>query len=203
VPLIRSEVTMTANGDIPADASVNIVYHNNTNITGILDVGWQSHADEVRDAFSGASSDDPAFTVYSSRKIQVKCYDMADAKPRPVRATSNFVPSGAWELAESLAPRQVALCLSYFAGRNLPATRGRIYIGPFVNPESVPSVTHQSMVLDLGSALFNVGGANVHWQQYSDKGNVGSTITAIWVDNRWDTQRRRLVKATSRLTHTF
>jgi hypothetical protein len=202
VPTIRSDVINHAAGDVPADFAINVVYHNNTDITGVLDVGWQSHADEIRDAFTGADPDDPSFALYNSRVVEVKCYDLADAEPRPVRAHSIFNP-GTPAAPDEIGPRQVALCLSYYAGRNLPATRGRIYVGPINAPPPVPNTGVMNEVMALGNALFNIGGANVHWQQHSEKTGVSSTITDIWVDNRWDTQRRRLVKATARQHRTF
>jgi hypothetical protein len=63
-----------------------------------------------------------------NRDVHVKVYDEADPKPRP------FLIDGAFTLAASGAPvsmpEEIALCLSFFAGRNLPRQRGRVYIGP-------------------------------------------------------------------------
>jgi hypothetical protein len=197
--IARCEVSIHAADDIPRDFAVNTVYHNITDIDILSDTDWTNHANEVRDAFTGADSDDEDFTLFNGRVVEVKAYDMADAKPRPVKAHVITTPGIAIAAAD-LGPRQVALCLSYYAARNLPTTRGRLFLGPINSPTPVPGSGLMGLVLNLGHALFNIGGANVHWQQRSEKTGVTSTITNWWVDNRWDTQRRRLVKATSRVT---
>ena len=203
--IVRSEVTTESAGDIPRDFAVNVVYHNVTANLAVGDVGWQNHADEVRDVFSNVSPDTSAGThLLAGRKITVKCYDLADAKPRPVRGMSVYVPA-TQDPNASVGPRQIALCLSYYAGRNLPSERGRIYIGPlkFTDLAPKPASFVQDAVLAIGKGLFNVGGGNVHWQQHSEKSGVTSTITDIWVDNRWDTIRGRLQRADSRETFHF
>lgn len=207
--LIRSEVVIEPNGASPKDVAVNTVYH--TSSTDFLFPGpdYQNHADEVRDCFAGANPDDAAFVYYKNRRITVKCYDMADPKPRPEKAVSIFTPLTVnWDTIPKLSPMQVALCLSYYAGRNLKSQRGHIFIGPFAGFSSTaglilayaPTNTIQSGVLSLGHALFDVGGENVAHVVYSPTHSDVHVISDYWVDDRWDTIRGRLTKPTGRLT---
>ncbi len=97
-------------------------------------------------------------------------------------------------------PHEVALCLSFFAGRNLPRSRGRIYVGPFAiiaNSNGRPTPQLRSSIADRAS---NVGRTteNVTWVMVTNGGTPvrkepagAKVITAGWVDDAFDTQRRR------------
>jgi hypothetical protein len=209
MPTVLSQVETDWNGGVPADASVNDVYH--TIGDGIFDpsTDYQNHADQVRDCFSGHSAGYSAFTWYQNRRITVKVYDLADTKPRPERAVSIFTPASInYEDPTHMAAPQVCLCLSYYAGRNIRGKRSRIYIGPFGTTTSIsfaamtrfaPTIV-QTGILELGHSLFDVGGENVAHVIQHTAGGTPSVVTNYWVDDRWDTQRRRLPKATGRLT---
>jgi hypothetical protein len=45
-----------------------------------------------------------------------------------------------------------------------------------------------------------IGGEDVEWAIYSPTANLHKTITDIWVDDAWDTQRRRGLAPTTRDT---
>lgn len=199
---MRSEVTHRASDDIPADYCTNTVYHEVA--SGIVWGGpdFQNHANEVRDCFSGVAVENPTFGVYSDRYIEVRCYDMADAKPRPIKATSNYVPGTPADAAD-FGPSQVALVLAFYADRNIKSHRGHIYIGPWRASQTslyAPSSSDMAELLSLGHSLFDVGGENVKHVVWSTKLQTSMTLQHYWVDNRWDTQRRRLPKASSRVT---
>jgi hypothetical protein len=207
--LIRSEVTIEPNGAAPQDVAINTVYHTSATDFPFPGVDWQNHADEVRDCFAGAASSGAGFVYYKGRRITVKCYDMADPKPRPEKAVSIFTPLTVnWDTIPKLSPMQVALCLSFYADRNLKSQRGRIFIGPFAGFSAsaglilayAPTTVIQDGVLALGHALFDVGGANVSHVVYSPKHTNVHVITDYWVDDRWDTIRGRLTKPTGRHT---
>jgi hypothetical protein len=126
-----------------------------------------------------------------------RVYDMADPKPRPPKATkvAGIAPG------ESMGPRDVALCLSFYAGRNLPRTRGRLYIGPWGQSHMqrrVPAATMQQLVT-LATGIGNLGGVDVDWQQHSPTTGAAAKVTNFWVDNEWDTVRSRGLKASSRV----
>jgi hypothetical protein len=150
-------------------------------------------ADDLLGIFAGPGN---LSLVLANADTEVRIYDMADAIPRPVKAqrTKSFVPSG------PSGPREVACCLSYYSGRNLPSQRGRIYVGPFTQSEMAmrPPAGLRTEVKDLGTYLSELGGVNVDWVQYSQKLNRALKVSNTWVDDEWDTQRRRGLKASTR-----
>lgn|ERR1700751_1227862 len=203
MPLIRSEVTVqNYTTEPPKNNSVNTVYHEI--LDGFFDpsVSYQSHSDEILALFHGSKTGaGSTFKEYKDRALVVKVYDMADAKPRPVHATSSVANSGLGTDAV-LGPRQVQLCCSFFAGRNLPHTRGRTFIGPIGNVETAlrPSSALMNQLLDFGHGLFDIGGENVSHRVYSETLGTSSVVTNYWVNDVWDTLRGRLEKESTRLT---
>jgi hypothetical protein len=201
MPTVRAEVITHLPGDVPADFATNTVFH--TIGDGVFDpsTGYQNHADELKTLFSGADPTHGLFAQYKFRDIEVKVYDLADPLPRPIRATSTFTP-GAPDAPADLGPRQVALVLSFYGTRNLVSQRGHIYIGPLdhgVMDGPTPSTDLLGQVLDLGHGLFDIGGENVAHVVRSRKLESNTVVANYWVDNRWDTQRRRLPKASTRV----
>lgn len=191
----RVEVSHYVPAAVSADKWVNTIYFD-----GVDPANYDALALDVKAAFFAL----PAFPLYSLFNGDVRVYDLADPKPRPERAFEAFV-SGSPLAVTNMAPDQVALCLSYYSTRNLPRQRGRIYIGPFalsgtaVNscliPPGGPTVNHFNALVALGEALKAI--THGTWSVFSSKDGVHH-ITNGWVDNRWDTQRRRLPKATAR-----
>lgn len=183
-------------------------------------VSWGPPAGAERDRFSntlffavdgaGAPPDyedlaQDLLVIYQNRswcagcKIEVRAYNMADAKPRPERAFKTSTMTGSYPNG----PGQVALCLSYYSQRNLPRQRGRIYCGPFGQPSLRPSSPEIALLMTHAQDLAGLGGLNVDWSVYSPtKAALGEdptmTISNYWVDNSWDIQRRRKLEATSR-----
>lgn len=205
--ILRSEVTTHTSDDVPRDYATNTVYHE---ITGVLDVGtdYQNHADQIFALFTGADPTYPNFDTYKFRTVTVNVYDMSDALPRPVRATHTQTPTPGDDSAH-LAPRQVALCLSYYSDRNLPSERGHIYVGPFVRGDvagSRPTDTTIGKLIDLGHGLFDIGGENckhvIHSRFHAKALRttpVDFVVHHYWVDDSWDIIRRRKDKASKRV----
>lgn len=139
------------------------------------------------------------FTLGS--RIEVRAYNLADAKPRPERAFAVSASQG----SRPQGVPQVALCLSYYSERNLPRQRGRIYLGPFTTSTPRPDTATMTDCLGLATALSNIGGQNVDWSVYSPtKAALGQdptmSISTAWVDNSWDIVRRRKLDGTSRVS---
>jgi hypothetical protein len=117
---------------------------------------------------------------------------------------------GRWEahagvVAASLCPREVALCLSYFGGRNLPGMRGRIflpvaYTGTWAGVR--PTSTLAGAALELADRLAAVGSGGTDWSVYSRTQGLAFSITDSWVDDEWDTQRSRGLRSTTRVSAT-
>lgn len=172
------------------DRKSNTLYFN---VSGSVDdPDYQKLADDLRDIYAARG-------WTTGNKIEVRAYDMGDAKPRPERAYSTVTRTG----SPTTGVQQCALCLSYYADRNLPRTRGRIYTGygPNQSTDFASSVL-MSDLISFGQALAGLGGLNVDWSVYSPTNNAHTRITNIWVDNSWDIVRSRKLRGTARSTAT-
>lgn len=132
--------------------------------------------------------------------LRVKLYDMADTEPREPR----YEETAAITATASTGPREVALCLSYYAGQNTPRRRGRIYLGPFPNTDMAerPSAALRAELGTLAQGLSALGGVNVQWVQYSPTTGDFSNVTNYWIDDEWDTMRSRGLLGTTRTAGT-
>lgn len=151
--------------------------------------------------------------LFSSRLAHtgavLKMYDLADTKPRAPFYEASFAltaPSNTNSL-----PAEVALCLSFrgekLSGANMARKRGRIYFGPWSTTALASGTDGLPDMTRVGAALFQAGlalrdaseaAADWTWGVYSTAGSTFSRVTTVWIDNDWDTQRRRGRKATVR-----
>jgi len=103
-------------------------------------------------------------------------------------------------------PRELALCLSYYANDNIPVSRGRVYVPQaFIGGASGlrPTTQQQQAALDFAS-IFTINlPTNHHWVVYSRKLNQANNVTDTWVDDEWDVMRSRGLRGTSRLVGTI
>lgn len=200
MPVIHAQiVTQVKQNDPERDFVVNNVYHQTDNV--LLGTDYQNHANELRDLFYGV--DGSGFNLYIPRGGTVKVYDHDEPKPRLPKAIATYTPSS-WG-TPTLAPRDVALCLSYYATNpSIKTQRGRIYIGPWNMSQVGERVDpgDMSMLLSLGSGLFNIGGANVHHVVYSTKLNEIYPLHHYWCNDTWDTMRSRDIRESTRQTAT-
>lgn len=190
MPNYRVSVANGSSTALPKDLFVNTLYFQRD--TAFTDSEWATFLTAINGAFASVAG-----MAYPSRHI--KAYNMADATPRPVLASRD-----ATGLDGTAGPTEVALCLSYFSGRNLPSSRGRIYIGPWdvsviLGPHPAGGVI--TSLINLGVALDTAASvSSCVWVVHSVKDNDYLPITNLWVDNAWDTQRRRGLASTSRTT---
>lgn len=141
--------------------------------------------------------------------LEIVSYDFDDPKPRaPVLRTLGTLAG----VSINGLPREVALCMSFqgtrLAGVPQARRRGRIYI-PFLQEtandgDGRPTTTLVNSVVAAGQVLLNSSDAapTWTWEIWSAAGPGFTTVTDGWVDNEWDTQRRRGRRATSRTTFT-
>jgi hypothetical protein len=116
-------------------------------------------------------------------------------------------------LAVYRLPSEVAVCLSYeatpVAGGIQARRRGRVYIGPLCSDAldggtSRPSSSLQTDLLAAAQRLHDAALlAEAPWVVYSRVDEEAVQIDRGWVDNACDTQRRRGLDATARLTSSF
>lgn len=190
--------------DVAQDKVENSIFLT-TQAAAAAGADWQALADKVRDIWFDPNKTGTApFTRFGNRGGRVFVYDMADAKPRPEKAVSLYGPA-VWASTPT-GPRQVALCLSFYSGRNLPTSRGRVFLGPWDNSdmEEHPTSALQQSVMDVGDRLYAlatnpIGGLTWTWAIHSQKENAFKVVTNYWCNDVWDTQRRRLSKEAGRL----
>lgn len=150
-------------------------------------------------------------SVISTTGGTYRFYRLSDPEPRVPVFTFNMPTLSP---ASNGSPEEVAACISYFAapasGEPPARRRGRIYIGPL----SVAAVTAASSTSfsNLASAtrttLSNAAVAladqseSAQWSVFSTVDGIARQIVGGWVDNSFDTQRRRGRRATARTTWT-
>jgi len=147
-------------------------------------------------------------TTIASSGHTVKFYDLAAPTPRAPFAERSLTVGGA--RATTSLPAEVALCLSFQgtrqSGSSQARRRGRIYIGPLgQNQAAGDGRPGSGMVADLvaaGAALLAASNAAVswNWEIWSPTSGQMVPVANGWVDNAFDTQRRRGVSPSSRST---
>lgn len=175
------------------------------------------------DVFSGAPLIRPALEQFYNTMVnaypakvaqnahEIKWYEL----PGPGRPNYPFLVTTfnltSLPVGPSL-PSEVALCLSFqavkFAGEPQARKRGRIYFGPLdesANSDGRPTAGWLTGLAGAGQTLkddVEALGANYHWCVWSETNQTEVPVDNGWVDNSWDTQRRRGVDPTSRTVFT-
>lgn len=154
--------------------------------------------------------------------VAIKSYDLRDDIPRLPRSSTTRTLAA--PVSAQALPRQVCVAVSFagllaglpegqpgVAGQPRPRARhrGRLFIGPLVVPASDagaparPASTFMDTVSAAAQALRDglwtalpVG--QVQWAVYSKVTTLSYSILSGWIDNRFDTQRRRAVASTLR-----
>lgn len=136
-----------------------------------------------------------------TNKSEVRVYDLDDPIPREPDVqtwTLSAAPSPSGPL-----PNEVAVCLSFYSGRNLPRSRGRIYLGPLdVNCMASGGADQRfsaSFSNTLATAVEQLDNdSSLLWVVFSRADNDWGQVTNGWIDNAFDTQRRRGADADAR-----
>jgi len=136
---------------------------------------------------------------YHSREVNGKIYD-AEGSPPHFPLGEHTVQLGASPASQG--PREVALCLSYFGERNLPRTRGRMFLGVFCAgwgaADARPNGAIRTLACDLGQGIADLGGADVSWVTFSSIDGHHEQVTQCYCDDEWDTVRSRGLIPTDR-----
>jgi hypothetical protein len=135
----------------------------------------------------------------AARQIEARVYDTGTAPNFPL---GQFI-ANAGQAPASTFPREVALCLSYYGERNLPRTRGRMYVCAAIASNLVPNKVRPSLgdmnaLLDHADRISGLGGADVDWITFSSVDGSNEPVQTAWVDDEWDTMRSRGLRATTR-----
>lgn len=167
-------------------------------------------ADTLEDFYGGVHA--PATSALSqfipemmvSATAEVRVYDLGAPAPRePEIYLRTMTAMG----TNTPLPSECASCLSFVAGPNTPRTRGRIYLGPLSSGAMGtvsaghlrPSASMQSSMVQAATWL--MGGPNdITWCLLSQADASAKVITGGWVDDAFDTQRRRGGDPTARVS---
>jgi hypothetical protein len=189
------------------DTSVN-VWHFLYDTTGDLNTDALLGG-EISDRLNQAySSIDNLLSSRNNNPPHIKCYRQSDPAPR--------VPF--WEQDQpnltygtGLLPSECAVVLSYhsaFTSGDVKARRrGRLYFGPLTDGIVGAGVGDAELTSgandqfrDVGTLMLSLNsGDGLVWAQYSPTEDTLLPVVAGWVDNAFDTQRRRGARATVRL----
>lgn len=128
---------------------------------------------------------------------RLKIFDMGETPPRvPEERVLTSLAASDTGLA---LPREVALCCSYNVGGPGPRNRGRTYLGPFTvaalaggTPAlSRPHADLTARIAERAEDLATNPSLECTWVLWSRRNAEMHTITGGFVDNAWDTIRKR------------
>lgn len=217
--LMRAQVSIKLDSNVPEDAIVNTFYFDQDD-NGILpppDDSYNAVVTSLADFYHAIDTE--LFPSNVDTTATVRIYDMRDPQPRLLRRTSTFViePS-----ADDPLPHQVSLCMSFaaspLAGVNPARRRGRVYLGPIRKGAALLDSSQARVWAQVRNAVktgaesllvpANVGGSSLSWSLYSPTtdaagANIDDSMHDVqsgWVDDVFDTQRRRCPDATTRTT---
>ncbi len=167
--------------------------------------------DLVGEFFTGMTS--PATTTIANQLgsvidkpvCEARSYKLGDTVPR--QPTTSFYNLGPVSANDPL-PSEVAVCASFYSQRNLPRRRGRVFVGPWnasiVTRDTDTGVARlaNNIITALRTSMVRLAGSapqqGLRWCVLSQTDAALYDITAGWVDNAFDTQRRRGETASSR-----
>lgn len=207
--LVRAQWAFVHTSGLPEDTSVNTFYFN----AGTPGTG---DYDDIRDClvdFYDAANPTAGARVGSflspvlSGDYVLKLYLLDDPEPRtPVATYMGTMSLG----GPDGLPSEVALVLSFQAtpvsGQNQARRRGRVFIGPLesgaVDSEGTrPLQQLRDALQEAAERLLADATTNgVPWTVYSKTGDTFAAVEEGWIDNSFDTQRRRGEAPTNRQT---
>lgn len=209
---IHCQVTFPHNSLIAADSVVNTFSF--TGIDNVEDQAIVAKGKLLAFYNTVAAGQVNPIKAYLSSELallsaRIKVYDASDPEPRvPILdvalGTTSVTPLNTQNL-----PGEVALAASYAAeaesGVAAARRRGRIYLGPLnvgagSGSGATPSRPTTQFRSDVAKACQALAGSPVGtlWAVWSRKNSAYYVITRGYVDDAWDTQRRRGVATTTR-----
>lgn len=203
MPFYAVQVTIWPTSNLVADASTNTF-----SIEAANPAGLATAVDQIVLFYQALGSFYPNTVRQSDHSI--KCYNRADVKPRAPVLTRlwSFVgaPTG------TPLPSEVCLCCSFQAaplsGTPQSRRRGRVYIGPLkdanLGSDGRPAAGLTGGLASAAAGLLAASDVATTWLWvvHSSFVAIDVPVTNGWVDNEYDTQRRRGRTATARTTFT-
>jgi hypothetical protein len=145
-------------------------------------------------------------TLYgSAREIDVRVYPTGAAPNYPV---GQYVRQLGQAGAATTGPREVAVCLSYYGERNLPRTRGRMYICVAAGQNlsmsgNRPNAFTRDQVIAVADGIAGLGGPDVDWIYWSKLTGEHGPVKHAYVDDEWDVVRKRGLRPSTRTAKTY
>lgn len=223
--LVEIKARFPYRSGLPRDVAINTFHFWAADGTDLSTYG-PLLADEVGFFYTvpGAAE---AVTHYMSRVINfttstIEAYTVADwetSSPTWTPVHSQFLTAPDSGLGDDSLPLEVACCLSFKGVARVSGSgdissaarrRGRVFIGPLdqravgdvtVVERPVPSDVFMGDLVTCASALKAAvaGDGGQGWVIWSRAAHSLVAVSDGWVDNEWDTQRRRGMDATVRL----
>jgi hypothetical protein len=219
---VRAQCVLQGVSGLPKDEIVN-TFH----FVADEGTGWEANIAGHLEDFYAAFGANLSAQVDRSGAV-VKVYDASLAAPNPPLFTEAItIPTIAGSTID--LPGETALCCSFQApivsGLSQRRRRGRVYCGPLctsIGDEMTPDGTILGLIVDAGESLIAatsyLDNAQLNWAVFSPTNaggwylpggsgppNMPASVSPVangWVDNAWDTQRRRGLAPTARTTFT-
>jgi hypothetical protein len=193
--VFRTQVSVLGDTGLPGDALVVTPHFSDE--TGVVNP----------DTLAQALATNTLAYIGVAGYVTAKVYEEKTGLPNYPLSTKTAGTAGTPVI--TTAPREIALCLSYYAGFNRPRFRGRLYIpwtwvakhvGAGTTPGLRPVTGQMDGTLDFASVVLKPlkSTANASWCVYSTVDHTHGPVTNYYCDDEWDTQRRRGLKPTSR-----
>lgn len=210
----RVQVSLDRRSAFPADVVTNTM-HFTSALGDFVDATAAGELADAIDAFYLAFDERLGAPLAGTGTIAV--YDMAEAEPRVPVLERAITPL---TVGVNSLPSEVAMCLSFRAdiasGDNARRRRGRIYVGPLITGWSVvsaplneprPLTTYQDQVMNAAAANLSpvTGTSGMTLCVFSEADFSGGDpdlaaypVVEYWMDDAFDTQRRRGPAPTTR-----
>nr|CRY97694.1 hypothetical protein [uncultured prokaryote] len=208
--IVLAQIELRAASLIPADNTVNTLYFDidRSDIGVTEETIMNSVGNSIWKLYDGISNWLSAKALAATGN-EVKFYDLADPSPRVPFFIYDLplIPMGNTDHL----PMEVALCTSFQgdkeSGVSQASRRGRIFIGGLSNSSNDNGRPLDALRSALAQATHDLAEdsgneSNWTWIIWSRTNSAGTTVKNGWVDNAFDTQRRRGVSPTTRSTWT-
>jgi hypothetical protein len=194
----KFQVSMPVTSNLPRDRISNTIHLQHTT-GGLLDTDLGNMCADIVELWQ---------TRYGnmSHEVQCKAYDV-DAVPNYPRADVTVNAGSAWPCNH---PREVALCLSWYGEqKSNRRQRGRIYLMPGLQTTITVDFDRPNQpIIDWALAWYSTSNASlpdlggVDWKfgTWSKADQAFHQSQVGWVNDEWDTVRRRGLRETARST---
>ena len=139
----------------------------------------------------------------------IKIYNLGDLRPRQPIFSTKYDPTGGG--AGLALPSEVACCLSFrgaiVSGQVEARRKGRVYLGPLntaacasdgiAQPQRVAPVFQNDVLKAAQKLSQDLLVFALHVAVFSTVDQIGYPVVNYWIDNAFDTQRRRGERSTS------